>query len=90
MSQSKTRLQDAEEPHRLAVKPVEINGFEHEYVGAGFEEHGGGLLYVLGGEGLPAHQVEGEVEVVRFSRPVENFLERAVAFVLEQLLATEQ
>lgn len=45
-----------------------------------FEEHGGGLLYVLGDERLPAHQVEGEVEVVRFCRPVENFLGRAVAF----------
>ena len=45
-----------------------------------FEENGGGLLYVLGDERLPAHQVEGEVEVVRFCRPFENFLERAVAF----------
>lgn len=45
-----------------------------------FEERGPGLLYVLGDERLPAHQVEGDVEVVRFCRPVANFLERAVAF----------
>ena len=45
-----------------------------------FTEYGGGLLYVLGDERLPAHQLEGDVEVVRFSVPVENFLERAVAF----------
>ncbi|MRR12127.1 glycosyltransferase family 1 protein, partial [bacterium] len=45
-----------------------------------FEEFGGGLLYVVGDETLPAHQVEGEVEIVRFSRPVPNLLERAVAF----------
>ena len=30
-----------------------------------FEHAGGGLLYVLGGEGLPAYQREGEVEIVR-------------------------
>lgn len=45
-----------------------------------FEEYGGGVLFVLGDERLPRHQVEGEVEIVRFARPVENFLERAVAF----------
>lgn len=45
-----------------------------------FEEHAGGLLYVLGDGRLPVHQVEEEVEVVRFSAPVPNFLERAVAF----------
>lgn len=45
-----------------------------------FDEYGGGLLCVLGDERLPLHQVEGGVEIVRFGRPVENFLERAVAF----------
>lgn len=45
-----------------------------------FEEHGGGLLYVVGDESLPAHQVEEDVEIVRFSRPFPNLLERAVAF----------
>ena len=45
-----------------------------------FEAYGGGLLYVLGDDRLPAHQVEGDVEVVRFSVPLENLLERAVAF----------
>ncbi len=45
-----------------------------------FEEYDGGLLCVLGDERLPLHQVEGDVEIVRFARPFENFLERAVAF----------
>ena len=45
-----------------------------------FEEHGGGLLFVVGDERLPAHQVEDEVEIVRFSAPLPNLLERAVAF----------
>ncbi len=45
-----------------------------------FEEFGGGLLYVVGDERLPAHQVEGDVEIVRFSQPLPNLLERAVAF----------
>lgn len=45
-----------------------------------FEEYGGGLLYVLGDERLPAHQVEDDMEIVRFSAPLPNFLDRAVAF----------
>ncbi len=45
-----------------------------------FGEYGGGLLYVLGDDRLPAHQVDGDVEVVRFCAPVRNLLERAVAF----------
>jgi glycosyltransferase involved in cell wall biosynthesis len=45
-----------------------------------FEAAGGGLLYVVGGEDLPAHQVEGDVEIIRFSEEIENFLERTVAF----------
>ena len=45
-----------------------------------FEELGGGLLYVVGDERLPAHQVEGDVEIVRFSAPLPNLLDRAVAF----------
>ncbi|HYN43794.1 MAG TPA: glycosyltransferase family 4 protein [Thermoanaerobaculia bacterium] len=45
-----------------------------------FEEHGGGLLYVVGDETLQAHQIEGDVEIVRFSTPFPNLLERAVAF----------
>ena len=44
-----------------------------------FEELGGGLLYVVGDERLPAHQVEGDVEIVRFSAPLPNLLDRAVA-----------
>jgi len=41
---------------------------------------GSGLLYVLGGDGLPAYQREGAVEIVRFGRPLANFLERALAY----------
>jgi glycosyltransferase involved in cell wall biosynthesis len=53
-----------------------------------FERAGGGLLYVLGGDGLPPYQREGEVEIVRFSRPTDNYLQRALAFSarLEALL----
>jgi glycosyltransferase involved in cell wall biosynthesis len=53
-----------------------------------FAASSGGLLYVLGGEGLPAYQHEGTIEIVRFSLPVENYLARALAFgaSLEPLL----
>lgn len=53
-----------------------------------FDHAGGGLLYVLGGEDLEAHQVDGEIETVRFSAVVPNFLERTMAFGrrLESLL----
>jgi len=45
-----------------------------------FAHAGGGLLYVLGGEGLPAFQREGTVDIVRFTRAIPNFLQRALAF----------
>src|SRR5580765_5699640 len=45
-----------------------------------FAHAGGGLLYVLGGEGLPAYQREGAIEIVRFTRAIPNFLQRALAF----------
>ncbi|RKQ87190.1 glycosyltransferase involved in cell wall biosynthesis [Solirubrobacter pauli] len=45
-----------------------------------FERSGGGLLYVLGGEDLPAYQHEGDVEVVRYMRPAAHVLERAAGF----------
>jgi glycosyltransferase involved in cell wall biosynthesis len=48
-----------------------------------FAETGGGCLYVLGGEGLPAYQREGTIEIVRFSLPIANHLERALAFGTE-------
>jgi glycosyltransferase involved in cell wall biosynthesis len=56
-----------------------------------FQRAGGGLLYVLGGDGLPPYQREGEVEVVRYSRASENYLERALGFSarLEALLDAE-
>ena len=42
-----------------------------------FEQAGGGLLYVLGGDELPAYQREGAVEIVRYMREAEHVLERA-------------
>jgi glycosyltransferase involved in cell wall biosynthesis len=45
-----------------------------------FEQAGGGLLYVLGGDELPAYQREGAVEVVRYMREAEHVLERAAGF----------
>src|SRR4051794_28661884 len=41
---------------------------------------GGGVLYVLGGDGLPAYQREGGVEIVRYTRPAANLFERAAGF----------
>ena len=56
-----------------------------------FQHAGGGLLYVLGGDGLPPYQREGAVEVVRYTRASENYLERALGFSarLEALLDAE-
>ena len=45
-----------------------------------FEHAGGGLLYALGGEDLPAYQREGDVEIVRYMRQAGNVLERAEGF----------
>jgi glycosyltransferase involved in cell wall biosynthesis len=45
-----------------------------------FTRCGGGLLYVLGGGDLPPYQREDDIEIVRFSTPVPNLLERARAF----------
>jgi len=45
-----------------------------------FERAGGGLLYVLGGDGLPTRQIEDGVEIVRHETETENFLERAMAY----------
>jgi glycosyltransferase involved in cell wall biosynthesis len=45
-----------------------------------FDTFDGGVLAVLGGPGLPAHQVEGACEIVRFPFDVPNFLERALAY----------
>jgi glycosyltransferase involved in cell wall biosynthesis len=50
------------------------------FAGALFGWAGGGTLYALGGDDLPAHQVEGDAEIVRFSQQIDNFLERTVAF----------
>src|SRR5258708_117952 len=45
-----------------------------------FAHAGGGVLYVLGAPDLPAHQRDGDVEVLRFSEEIPNFLERTVAY----------
>ena len=45
-----------------------------------FDEAGGGLLYVMGGSEYPSHQIEDDVEIVRFSEVVPNFLHRTIAF----------
>ena len=45
-----------------------------------FERTGGGLLYVLGGEGLPSYQREGNIEIVRYMREAEHVLERAAGY----------
>src|SRR4051794_6071577 len=45
-----------------------------------FDAAGGGVLYTVGGPGLPPYQREGDVEIVRFSEPVENMLERSLLF----------
>src|SRR5438034_7279149 len=48
---------------------------------AAFAHYDGGLLYVLGGEGLPPYQCEdGGVEIVRFSHDEPHFLPRALHF----------
>src|SRR5258708_2321493 len=45
-----------------------------------FAHSGGGVLYALGADGLPAHQRDGNVEILRFSEEIPNFLERTVAY----------
>ncbi|WP_020531709.1 glycosyltransferase family 4 protein [Flexithrix dorotheae] len=46
-----------------------------------FEHYNGGLLYVLGNEKLPTYQQEGNIEIVRFSEAIPNYLERAESYV---------
>src|SRR5687768_6350449 len=45
-----------------------------------FDWADGGVLYVLGGDDLPAWQSDGDVDIVRFSMQVDNFLERTLAY----------
>jgi glycosyltransferase involved in cell wall biosynthesis len=45
-----------------------------------FEHCGSGLLYVLGDDTLPVHHVEGDIEILRYSRAVTNFLDRALSY----------
>jgi glycosyltransferase involved in cell wall biosynthesis len=45
-----------------------------------FEEKGGGWLYVLGNDSLPAYQIEENIEIVRFNTSIRNYLQRALTF----------
>jgi glycosyltransferase involved in cell wall biosynthesis len=45
-----------------------------------FDFSGGGTLLVLGTPEMPAHQLDDDIEIVRFQRDIPNFLERALAF----------
>jgi glycosyltransferase involved in cell wall biosynthesis len=45
-----------------------------------FDWAGGGVLYALGGDDLPSWQVEDDVEIVRFTGKIDNFLERTIAY----------
>ena len=42
-----------------------------------FDHAGGGMLYVLGGDGLPPYQREDPIEIVRYSREAEHLLQSA-------------
>lgn len=57
-----------------------------------FAHADGGVLYVLGAPDLPAHQRDGNVEILRFSEEIPNFLERTVAYgrALTQVVDTLQ
>src|SRR4051795_12009008 len=75
-----------------AASPVAVRGLRPVSVAQGsavhidrfaralFEHAGGGLLYVLGGDELPAYQREGSVEVVRYMREAEHVLEGAAGY----------
>ncbi len=52
----------------------------HRFARALFDATGGGLLFVLGDETLPAYQREGDVEILRFVQPAPNFLDRTLAY----------
>ncbi len=55
---------------------IHINKFAR----ALFEEMNGGVLYVLGNDKLPSHQIENDVEIVRFDHLIKNYLKRGLAF----------
>jgi glycosyltransferase involved in cell wall biosynthesis len=57
-----------------------------------FEYAGGGLLYVLGDESLPAYQREDDIEILRFVQRASNYLDRALAYgrLLRHLIEGER
>ncbi len=64
------------------------------FAGELFDYAGGGLLYVLGGNGLPPYQLEVPTEIIRYSREAAHLLDRAGGFgarladLLERLAPT--
>ncbi len=63
-----------------------------QFAPALFNQFGSGVLYTLGGNGLPSYQKEQNVEIVRFTEQISNFLERTVVFghALEGILSQVQ
>ncbi|HEV2718984.1 MAG TPA: glycosyltransferase family 4 protein [Thermoanaerobaculia bacterium] len=45
-----------------------------------FDELGGGVLYVLGGDGFPRMQRDGAIDVMRYEGNEEHFLDRTTGF----------
>lgn len=54
-----------------------------------FARHGGGLLFVIGGDGLPPYQFEDGIEIIRFTAEIPNLLRRAEAFSRQLAWLTE-
>jgi len=52
----------------------------HQMAKALFAYCGNGYLYVLGNERLPIYQNEDHIQIYRFSKSIENYLERAEAY----------
>jgi len=57
-----------------------------------FKRSESACLYVIGGEGLPRFQQEGNVQIVRFDQKIANLLDRAIAYgvQLSQLIEQQQ
>lgn len=64
----------------------------NQMAGTLFDVANGGWLFVLGDEGLPAYQREGDIEIVRFSKTIQNFLDRTLAYgrALRKLLKQQR
>ncbi|MEW6126393.1 MAG: glycosyltransferase family 4 protein [Acidobacteriota bacterium] len=64
----------------------------NQMAGTLFDAANGGLLFVLGDDALPAYQREDQVEIVRFSKSIANFLDRTLAYgrALRKLLKAQR